>query len=455
MNSYSAIFIPKINNKLKKIIKGIELLNLINNKINIQTGGSSVAEALGNLLNGTIYIYNTEDYEKEYKKMVAKFLKEIALLRAIIIELLSRLPQKDKEKLIPITDDKLDARIENAATTIQKAFKEHKKPTKMPADDITPDFTFGNIKIYILTKDNYKSILQLSGNTQWYRDIDSNTPIYTSDNIVNIYIIHIIKNDTIIPFLVSFKNNDLRDINNKQLKLYEFYNNIQTITNNEDNTKLRKWFTTSVEDHVGKKPIVLQSTAYNADSCVRYNIIYRTTQTFNLTKLTIHDKGTEYDNTTKTFGSVPFYIDIYEFINKFTTVVTLHIIGNFNIHFYNKEPSISQTFSKIKTLICENIYIFKLLSIIKLFINITDITIKYKYTYTTVFLRLNNETESNSSQLIKLFNYLQENKKIQTISLSKLFKLDNITQHEPAIVERITQFETYIKTNKKVLTYID
>jgi hypothetical protein len=134
---------------------------------------------------------------------------------------------------------------------------------------------------------------------------------------------------------------------------------------------------------------------------------------------------------------VPFYIDIYEFISKFTAVTTLHIIGNFNIHFYNNDAIIKvfiriETFSKINTLICENVYIFKLFRIIKLFINITDITIQYT-DKKSVFPKLNNGIESDSiAQLIELFNYLQANTKIQTIKLSNIFEPQKIEQHIPS-----------------------
>jgi hypothetical protein len=431
MNSYSAIFIPKINNKLKKIIKGIELLNLINSHINIQTGGS-LTEIVNELQKRQVVIYRTEDYDNEYKKMIAKFLNNIELLRVIIIGLLSQLHEKDQYKNIPITMDELDKKIDDSAAIIQRTFRAHKKQKEMSANDIKPDFTFGNIKIYKLTQYNYKSILSLSTSKLWMGDIDSITPIYTSANIDNIYIIHIIKDGNITPFLVSFVNNDLRNSVNEQLKLYIFYDNITTITSNEDKTSLRQWFTTNVKTHAENNALITSGTAYNADSCKRYNIIYSTNVKFNFIKLTIYDKGTTFDYTNKTFGCVPFYIDIYEFISKFTTVTTLHIIGNFNIHFYNNDAIRIETFSKINTLICENVYIFKLFRIIKLFINITDITIQYT-DKKSVFPKLNNGIESDSiAQLIELFNYLQANTKIQTIKLSNIFEPQNIEQHIPS-----------------------
>ena len=489
MNSYSAIFIPKINNKLKKIIKGIELLNLINNKINIQTGGSSVAEALGNLLNGTIYIYNTEDYEKEYKKMVAKFLKEIALLRAIIIELLSRLPQKDKGKLIPITDDKLDARIEDAATTIQNAFRGHKtqeKPTKMPADDIIPTFTFDNIKIYQLTTDNYISILSLTNATLWSSDIQMTDTQqifkYNKANIKNIYIIHIISRTIITPFLVSFVNNDLRDKDNNQLKLYKFYIDIQKLRIASDKAiiQLREWFNTQIINYVNPPKTeysvksgdedVTGPTSYNADSCSRYNIIYRTSAKLKFTGLTIRDTGTAFNDTSKTFGCVPFYIDIYEFISKFTDVTILNIIGNFNIQFYTTQYTTSlipnyaslikgKPFINIVTLKCEDVYMFKLSPIIQLFINLTSITIKYTdYNKTFEILKAPPNTENGFSQnVVLLFKTLKESN-LQNIILPKLFTLDTIKKYIKTIkvIEGSISVFTRHTTDKGIkVEYID
>jgi hypothetical protein len=437
MNSYSAIFIPKINNKLKKIIKGIELLNLINNKINIQTGGSSVAEALVNLLNGTIYIYNTE----EYKKMVAKFLKEIALLRAIIIELLSRLPQKDKEK--PITDKELDA-----ASSTDLSLSITKKLSKI-STWFTPIYKNSNIEIYNPTKDAGVKISLLLIPI-WHNNIELDKPqsiqsvkstshdiIYTLDNINNIYIIYMTRVDgTIDRFLFSFENNDLRDSKNVQLTLKILYKFIYDYSPLDAYNEFTKWMFNKINTYTQSKISETHSVSagtistdvYTADNCKKYNIIYNTS--INLNKyitLKIYDYGTTYNTSTQTFGSVPFYIDIYEFISKFINCKKIHIFGNFSAQFYKIESKSTTymtnlPFNNIEYLECTNVAFKSLNQIIILFQVLKTININI---VNKQFIETMCSTMYIYMFFITITNHIKF-KSLKTINISSLLKQENI-----------------------------
>jgi hypothetical protein len=427
-------------------------------------------------------VHNTEEYEK----MVAKFQKAIALLRAIIIELLSRLDEKNQEKLIPITEKELDKKIDDNAKIIQRAYKTHiqkEKPKEMPANDIKPDFIFDNIKIYKLTENNYISILSLTNKTLWSRDIqtsfDQSEYIYNKVNIGNIYIIYITFKTIITPFLVSFVNNDLRDEANKQLKLYKFYIDIQNISSVEAIKQLREWFDKQIVNYVnplktgsttesggevitsprsGKISPTPGPTNYMADSCRKYNIIYRDSLSLdNYTILTIKDTGSEYDKISKQFGIIPFYIDIYDFISKFTNVTNIKIIGNFKIHFYDKKII---SFNKINTLTCENVYLLNLKQIIELFNNLISITINYTNYKDAFTILKEHDAITIVNNIILLFSSFTKQEKLKTISLSKLFTLDNIKSNVPVknpltLNAFIDRFLGHVQTKQIELTYND
>jgi len=426
MKSYSAIFIPKINNKLKKIIKGIELLNLINSQINIQIGGSgSVAETFDTLVKKTVFVYNTEEYEK----MVAKFQKEIALFRAIIIELLSRLPQTKSENAQQFLGKEkamIKSLLEPPKIEPPKIKLPKIEPPKIKLPkELTKDELFMNtltlvyedkgkeIKIYKFTQDTYTYIdsEKFKKDTLWSDDINkTQNSKYKKENMKDIYILFAEYNDN-SKYLFSFKHNDLRDMKNNQLKLEELYNDL--CDNKDDCNKLRVWFMSEIKEYVnspkiestteprsGTTPRSSGSENYIADSCERYNIIFKNNITnYPYIHLKITDNNRQFNNTTQRFESIPFYVDIYDFISNFTNINTITITGDFKKDFditYKKYISsesgntfkidITHTmfmnhpiFNNIIKLICNNINIIILNTIINLFKLLEYITITGRY----------------------------------------------------------------------------
>lgn len=441
MNYYNTVFISKINNKLNKIINGIKLLNSINNTISIQSGGG-LSEAINTFAKKQLVIYNTEEYEK----LVAKFLKEIAILRAVIIELLSQLHKKNQDVYIPISDKELDARVDAAATTIQQPSQKPPKPEikeKTPETYITPDFTFDNIKIYKLTEDNYISILSLTDTTLWSKDIQMNLSqskyIYNKANIKNIYIIHITVLSIITPFLVSFVNNDLRDSTNKQLTLNKLYEYIKTQNSISEDThkKFILWmtdkiteYTQSIKSPPRKTSAQTTTVTYVADNCQKYNIIYNTDSNLtNYTTLKIIDHGTTYNTDTQTFGSVPFYIDIYEFISKFINCTKIDITGDFSAQFYSINLQSTQNmntspFNNIAQLVCSNCALTSVNQILKLCKRLQNIKISFTNDQSR-------KTICNDTHILLFFNKIIElinSKILKTIDISQLLKPENMIQ---------------------------
>jgi hypothetical protein len=477
MNSYSAIFIPKINNKLGQIIKGIKLLNLINNKINIQNGGSPWSDVINKFAGNTHYIYDTEEYEK----LVTQLLNEIALLRAVVIELLSQLPEKEKDIIKSEVESVVQLSTKHTLPT-----PKIEPPKIVPPNELTNDDLFMNtltqvyedqykdIKIYKFTKDTYLYIdsKKFTEGTLWSKDINNNRSDskYKEENMEDIYILFVAKYN--LKYLFSFKHNDLRNMQNKQLNLNTFYTKIREFVNVEVIMPLREWFTSEIKKYVNSsqienatksgrvtKPQTVSSTTYNADNCHRYNIIYRDGSSFdNYTILTINDTGTEYITDQKIFGSIPFYIDIYDFIKKFTNVIKIKIIGNFKIHFYNNKINASLiqniSFNKINTLTCKNVYLFNLHTIIKLFTNLTNIIINYTENESIVFKALYKESdELKLASLSSLLNYLNENKTLQIIQLPSFFKITNIGSYFPSDPVILKSEITRLEKNKQI-TYI-
>ena len=492
MNSYIAIFIPKINNKLGQIIKGFKLLNLINNKINIQNGGSPWSDVINKFAGNTHYIYDTEEYEK----LVARLVNEIALLRAVVIELLSKLPEKEK----PIIAGEIEKIVQKSAKQVLPKTKEsplHLRreieglqslldppkidppkiippkiiPPKIePPKELTKDNLFmntltlvydddeKNIKIYKFTKNTYKYIDsdKFTKDTLWSADINNKLDSkYKEENMEDIYILFVSYNGN-SKYVFSFKHNDLRDMKNNQLKLEELYYDL--CDNKNDCNKLRDWFTINIKEYVNSHKIerapipklgttqqTIGSDNYHADSCKKYDIIFKNDTSFyeTINHLKITDKKREYNNITLCFESVPFYVDIYDFISKFTNINKLSIIGDFNKDFnmsyktyvgststsFEIDPTHTNDskFNEITQLICDKVEITILDTIIKLFKFLKSITIKGTY-------------DSNQQKLIN-------------IVITTLCKRDELDINIP------NEFKATLQKNKsctnKTITYID
>ena len=425
MNYYNTIFISKINKKLNKIINGIKLLNSINNTISIQSGGSGLSEAINTFAKKQLVIYNTEEYEK----LVTKFLKEIAILRAIIIELLSQLHKKNQDVYKVVSMKELDKEVEAAATIIQKTFRKTQQPSQNPPKpEIKPAeephsvtytgyekvpivFKEGDITIYNPTKETYSDFYSSRIRAPlWSKDIKShNTPdksfdsIYDENNIHDIYVISIDKSPDVL-YLVSFKYNDLRDSTNKQLKLYILYDYIYNILSSDITAynnfkkflegKMHEYIqqTVSKKSQQATEPHSRNSLVFLADSIVKYNKFFDNSfdkSRYNILKM--KDNGTTYNKTAQTFGCIPFYINIYTFINSFSSLHTIYLTGDFQAQFFLSPlaqklqlstDDISNQwsgapFTTMQTINCETIDFDSLSHIISLFPNLLKINVKY------------------------------------------------------------------------------
>ena len=493
MKFNSEIFIPKINNKLDKIIKRLEFLDLINNKINIQIGG------IGEKFTGYKLVNSIENLQKQYNERIEKYNSlililqdELTILRTIIMKLLDSSKHKPLTLSDLVSESKKITKFEHPPTVLKdiSPAKELSK-AELPKQEISTINVFNIvfeypeiIKIYNPTENNYEHISSLfaGADVLWSADIQTGSNrggLYSASNINDIYIIHVIKSSVVIDrFLVSFKNNDLRDSKNNQLKLYELYEKIYNISP-EAYTQLKVWFDKEIDEYINpqntsnldtKKTPSVTIDAYKADALVKYNIMYKKSVELKYTTLTIIETINKIGNTH--ISNIPFYINIYEFISKFKLLNIINIIGDFSKEFYNiKErsnilPDISilnismlEQFLllNIHTLSCMNVNFNKLPYILMIFFNLITITVKYtdkKYTDIT-----NNElTVSDTQLIISGLITKVKTKKLKTINLSSIFTLYNLTRKFTDfenISPFLSNFERHKNKNSVTLNYID
>jgi hypothetical protein len=291
-------------------------------------------------------------------------------------------------------------------------------------------------------------------------------------------------NSEITPmvYLVSIKYNDLRDYNNKQLKLHILYDYIYRTLSKDIYEKFKIFLQDKINKYINfilsSEPQVVQSfvaDSFVADSVVKYNKIYKSNlinklSTYDkLSTLKIYDKGSTFNNDTETFGSIPFYIDIYTFINFFPSLETIHLFGDFSTQFYQSDitenltqpvydivPNIKtlmleKPFNTIKTLICNNVNINSLNKIISLFSKLTTITIIYVDKVSGIQNIKNYDDKDTklyiSKLILQLRNSIQNG--IKVINISKLLEFH---------MQNNEFYNLFIRELKKVdgtLTYND
>lgn len=501
MNYYNTIFISKINKKLNKIINGIKLLNSINNTISIQSGGSGLSEAINTFAKKQLVIYNTEEYEK----LVTKFLKEIAILRAVIIELLSQLHEKNQDEYKDMSKEELEKQKEDLESKISKTIETIKlktpaQPNIKPAEEpqsvtytshekVPTVFKEDGITIYSPTQGTYSDFYSSKIRAPlWSKDMKqpisgtkSSDSIYDENNINNIYVISINEPNNAL-YLVSFKHNDLRDSNNKQLTLNKLYEYITKKITSDIYNKFISWMTGEITKYVesiktsktkiavktGEKDATdpstkspVSSTTYRADNCSRYNIIYHKDSILDkYTTLKIIDKGTDYDKTSRIFGSVPFYIDIYEFISKFINCTKIDITGDFSAQFYLlKEQSTpymnTPPFNNIAQLVCSDCALTSVNQILKLCKGLQSIKISFTNDQSR-------KTICNFTNILSFFNKINQlinSKILKQIDISPSLNPENVNLCGFVESETIkTQFNSLlqaVKATSATLTYND